>query len=186
MIRHRALTAIAAGALLTLPLAACDNTKPADPTPSATTTSAAPATSEAPAQETPQQRVEGYLRAYDAAAAEGWKDTSYNADYLTPELAQKADEEDSQNRDSGVAIQGERKLSNWTTPEETDTSAVVEFCEDTSGITATKDGQPTELGATGEGVGSYSLTRSSKESPWLISEMSYYEEGTTCASHFGS
>lgn len=70
--------------------------------------------------------------------------------------------------------------------EETDTSALVEFCEDTTGITATKDGKPYEVNNTGEGVGSFTLTRESTDRPWLISEKGYYEKGVTCASHFGS
>lgn len=70
--------------------------------------------------------------------------------------------------------------------EETDTSALVEFCEDTTGITATKDGKPYEVNNTGEGVGSFTLTRESTDRPWLISERGYYEEGVTCATHFGS
>lgn len=182
MIRQRALTAIATATLLALPLAACTNSgAEEDPT---TTTQAAPPTAE-PADATPQERVEAYLDASDAAAAEGWKDSSYTEEYLIPELAEKQRADDEERAATGAVITGERQLSDWTVVDETDTSATVEFCEDGSSMEATKDGEPYDISnQLGEYVGQYKLVRDSDSEPWMIEQKGYYEEGTTCAEHF--
>lgn len=136
--------------------------------------------------ETPETRIQSYFAAFDASAAKGWPDTAYNREFLTPDLAVKADADDKHNTESGAIITGERKLSEWTVLEEDDTHAVVEFCNDTRDQTATKDGQPVDISnaSDGEGVAKFTLARDSKDVLYLISEMGYYPEGTTCADHF--
>lgn len=184
MIRQRALTTIAMASLLALPLAACTSSNgEEDPTTTATSQEAPPTADAADA--TPQERVEAYFQETDAAAADGWKDNSYLDDYLVPELAEQVKEGNEENAATGAVITGERKLSDWTVTEETDTAATVEFCEDGSNIEATKDGEPVEISNTpGESVGQYKLVRESNDEPWMIEQQGYYEEGTTCAEHF--
>lgn len=184
MIRQRALSAIALATLLATPLAACTSSNgEEDPTTTATSQEAPPTAD--PADATPQERVEAYLGAADGAAAEGWKDTSYNDEYLVPELAEKSKAEDEENASSGAIITGERQLSDWSVVDETETTATVEFCEDGSNMKATKDGEPYEINnELGEYVGQYKVTRESGDEPWMIEQIGYYEEGTTCADHF--
>ncbi|MGP5008196.1 hypothetical protein ACTXJK_14995 [Brachybacterium tyrofermentans] len=183
MIRQRTLTAIATATLLALPLAACTDSG-AEEDPTTTTSQAAPPTAD-PADATPQERVEAYFQETDTAAADGWKDNSYLDDYLVPELAEQVREGNEENAATGAVITGERKLSDWTVTEETDTAATVEFCEDGSDIEATKDGEPVEISNTpGESVGQYKLVRESSDEPWMIEQQGYYEEGTTCDAHF--
>lgn len=182
MIRHRALTAIALATLVAAPLAACTGGGTDEDPTTATTSQAAPSAN--PADATPQERVEAYLKASDAAAAEGWKDSSYADTYLVPDVATKQKADDAERAKTGSIVTGDRKLSDWTVTEETDTTATVEFCEDTSGLSATKDGEPYEINNQGEGVGQYKLTRATTSDPWLIEQKGYYEEGTTCAEHF--
>lgn len=182
MIRHRALTAIALATLVAAPLAACTGGGTDEDPTTATTSQAAPSAN--PADATPQERVEAYLKASDAAAAEGWKDSSYSDEYLVPDLAAKVKDEDAKNAESGAVVGGDRKLSDWTVTEETDTTATVEFCDDTTGLSATKDGQPYQINNQSQSVGQYKLTRATASDPWLISQQGYYEEGTTCAEHF--
>lgn len=181
--RHRALTTIAATALLAVPLAACTNNNNGEEDPTTTSQQAPPAAD--PADATPQERIEAYLYAADDAAAEEWKDTSYADDYLVPELAEQGRAEDQENAETGAVITGERKLSDWTVVDETETTATVEFCDDTSDLEATKDGEPYEISNTpGESVGQYKLVRESESEPWMIEQQGYYEEGTTCDEHF--
>lgn len=183
MIRQRTLTAIATATLLALPLAACTDSG-AEEDPTSTTSQAAPPTAD-PADATPQERIEAYFEANDAAAAEGWPDPSYNDKYLVPDLAEQAKTEDQENAETGAIITGERKLSDWTVVDETETTATVEFCEDGSGVEATKNGEPYEINnSPGESVAQYELVRDSESEPWMIKQMGYYEEGTTCAEHF--
>ncbi|WP_062951378.1 hypothetical protein [Brachybacterium sp. sponge] len=181
MIRQRTLTAIAAAALLALPLAACtDSGAEEDPT----TTQDAPPTAD-PSDATPQERITASFEASDAAAANGWKDTSYVNDFFVPELAEKQRADDEERASSGAVITGDRALSDWTTVEETDTTAVVEFCDDTSALEATKDGEPVEItNQRGESVGRFTLVKESDSEPWMIKEQGYYDEGTTCDAHF--
>ncbi|GAA1490636.1 hypothetical protein [Brachybacterium sacelli] len=178
--RHRALSALAMASLVALLLAACSAGDEENPT-EAATQEAPP--SQDPADATPQERVEAYLDSFDAAAAHGWPDTSYNAEYLSPELAKKPDADDAKNKDSGVTFEGKRGLSQWTTVKEADTSTVVEFCQDTSKQRVIQGGK--DVGETeAADVGKFALTRSSPTEAWYISEMEFYPEGTTCADHF--
>lgn len=178
--RHRALTALAMASLVAFPLAACNGETEEKPT-EAATQEAPP--SQDPADATPQERVDAYLDAFDAAAAKGWEDTSYNSEYLTPDLAEQADSVDAENRDSGATIEGERELNNWTVREQDETSVVVEFCQDTSKQRIMRDGQD-EGEAEGLDVGKFTLTRDTADEPWLIAQKQFYPEGTTCAKHF--
>lgn len=178
-LRHRAAGALLLGALLTA--TGCtdtgsnaEETSQAAP-PSATSNASDGSTS-------PEDRVAGYFEAFDAAAEEGWQDTSYNAEYLTPELAEKADADDAENRDSGATIEGERQLSEWTVLEQEDTSVVVEFCNDTD-QRVMRDGEE-EREVDGAEVGRFTLTRDAADEPWLIAEIGFYPEETTCAEHF--
>lgn len=181
--RHRALTAIAMTTLIAVPLAACTSNGPEED-PTTTTTQEAPPAAD-PADATPQERVEAFLVASDDAAAEGWEDTAYTDEFLVPELAEQVKEEAAANAETGAVINGERELSEWTIVEETDTTATVEFCDDTSNLEATKDGEPYEItNTTGESVGQYTLVRQSEDEPWMIEQKGYYEEGTTCDTHF--
>lgn len=180
MIRQRTLSAIALATLLATPLAACtNNSEDPDPTAAPTTQEAPPADATTP----PEERVAEYLEAFDAAAEEGWQDTSYNAEYLTPELAEKADAADAENRDTGATIEGERHLSNWTVLEQEETSVVVEFCQDTSEQRVMRDGEDQGEAEAAE-VGRFTLTRESADDPWLIAEKGFYPKETTCADHF--
>lgn len=180
--RHRALTTIAAAALLALPLASC-NSEAEDPT-SSPTTQEDPPTAD-PADATPQERVEAYFDASDAAAADGWKDTSYVDDFLVPELAEKQKADDAERAESGAAITGERKLSDWTVTEEGDTATTVEFCDDGTGFEASKDGKPVDINnASLKVVGQFELVRESASEPWMIQQKGYYDEETTCDAHF--
>ncbi|CAM4178854.1 hypothetical protein M3A96_11540 [Helcobacillus massiliensis] len=186
MIRQRALTTIAMASLLALPLAACTSSNgEEDPTTTATSQEAPPTAD--PADATPQERITAYFNEADAAAAEGWPDSSYNDEYLVPELAEQVKTEDAENAETGAIITGERKLSDWTVVEEADTTATIEFCEDGTDMQATKDGEPYDISnEPGEpSVAQYKLVRDSAEGPWMIEQMGYYEEGTTCEAHFG-
>lgn len=184
--RHRALTALATASLVALPLAACTSSNGENEPTTATTTQEAPPAAD-PSDASPQERVEAYLEASDAAATEGWKDTTYADDYLVPELAEKQKADDEERAATGAVITGDRQLSEWTVVEETDTTATVEFCEDGSGMKATKEGEPYDISnELGEYVGQYKLTREAESEPWMIKQKGYYEEGTTCAEHFAS
>lgn len=182
MIRQRALSAIALAALLATPLAACtDSGAEEDPT---TTTQAAPPTAD-PADATPQERITTSFEASDAAAADGWKDTGYIDDFFVPELAEKQRIDDQERAESGAVITGETKLSHFNVVDESDTTAVVEFCQDSSGLEATKDGEPVEItNQRDESVGRFTLVRESDSEPWMIQEQGYYDEETTCNAHF--
>lgn len=184
MIRQRALTTIAMASLLALPLAACTSSNgEEDPTTTATSQEAPPTAN--PADATPQERVEAYFEASDAAAADGWKDTSYADDFLIPELAEKQKRDDADRAESGAVITGERELTNWTVTEEEDTTATVEFCDDGTGFEATKDGEPVEINnASLKVVGQFKLVRESSSEPWMIQQKGYYDEETTCDAHF--
>lgn len=179
-LRHRVAGALLLGALLTA--TGCTDTG----SNAEETSQAAPpsATSNASDGSTaPEDRVAGYFEAFDAAAEEGWQDTSYNAEYLTPDLAEKADAADAENRDTGATFEGERQLSDWTVLEQEETSVVVEFCNDASGMSVVRDG--VEEGAVeGREVGRFTLTRDAADGPWLIAEKGFYPEETTCADHF--
>lgn len=182
MIRQRTLTAIATATLLALPLAACTNGgAEEDPT---TTSQAAPPTAD-PADATPQERIEAYFEASDAAAADGWKDTSYADDFLVPELAEKQKTDDTERAESGAVITGERNLSDWTVTEEGDTSTTIEFCDDGTSFKATQNGEPVEINnASLKVVGQFKLIRESASEPWMIQQKGYYDEETTCDAHF--
>lgn len=184
MIRQRALTTIAMASLLALPLAACTSSNgEEDPTTTATSQEAPPTAD--PADATPQERITASFEASDAAAAKGWKDTSYIDDFFVPELAEKQRSDDEERADTGAVITGETKLSDWDVVEESDSTAVVEFCQDTSALEATKDGEPVEItNQRDESVGRFTLTRESDSEPWMIKEQGYYDEGTTCDAHF--
>lgn len=170
--------------LLALPLAACTSSNGEEDPTTGTTTQEAPPTAD-PADATPQERIEAYFEENDAAAAQGWPDPSYNDAYLVPDLAEQAKAEDQENAETGAIISGERKLSDWTVVDETATTATVEFCEDGSDVEATKDGEPYEINnSPGESVAQYKLVRESESAPWMIEQMGYYEEGTTCDEHF--
>lgn len=182
--RHRALTAIAAASLALIPLAGCTNTGEEGPTTSPTTQEAPPTAN--PTDATPQERIEASFDASDTAAADGWKDTSYIDEFFVPELAEKQRVDDEERAESGSVITGETELSDWDVVEESETVAVVEFCQDTSDLEATKDGEPVEISnQNGESVGRFTLVRESDSEPWMIQEQGYYEEGTTCDAHFG-
>lgn len=183
MIRQRTLTVIAMATLIAAPLAACTTNGTEEPTATPTTQEAPPSAN--PADATPQERVQAYFDASDAAAAEGWKDSSYADEYLVPEVAEKQKAEDETNTQTGAIITGDRKLSHWTVVEETDTNATIEFCDDTSELKASKDGEPYKISnAPGKLVAQYKLVRESTEEPWMIEQKGYYEEGTSCESHF--
>lgn len=140
----------------------------------------------AAAQEDPQQRITAYFHAADAAAADGWKDTGYIDEYLVPDLAQQVREGEVKNAQSGAVITGKRELSDWTTVSQTDTTATVEFCDDTTGLTATVNGSPAQGDdETGKVVGQFKLSRSTPADPWMISAKNYYPRDTTCVDHFG-
>lgn len=184
MIRQRALTTIAMASLLALPLAACTSSNGEENPTTTATSQEAPPTAD-PADATPQERVEASFEASDAAAADGWKDTSYIDDFFVPELAEKQRADDEERAETGAVITGDRVLSDWTTVEETDTTAVVEFCDDTSALEATKDGEPVEItNQRGESIGRFTLVKESDSEPWMIKEQGYYDEGTTCDAHF--
>ncbi|MBP2407307.1 hypothetical protein [Brachybacterium fresconis] len=184
MIRHRALTTIAMATLLAAPLAACTSNA-GEEGPTTTTTQEAPPTTD-PADATPRERIEASFDAANAAAADGWEDTSYIDEFYVPELAEKQRAVDAKNADTGAIITGETQFSHWTVVEETDTTAVVEFCQDSSQLKATKDGEPFEIeNQNGETVGRFTLVRESDDQPWMIQEQAYYEEGTKCSEHFG-
>ncbi|GEM_PF-3792763 len=184
MIRQRALSAIALAALLATPLAACtSNAGEEDPT-TTTTSQEAPPTAD-PVDATPQERVQASFVASDAAAADGWKDTSYIDDFFVPELAEKQRADDQERAESGAVITGETKLSHFEVVEESDTTAVVEFCQDSSALEATKDGEPVEItNQRDKSVGRFTLVRESDNEPWMIQEQGYYDEETTCSAHF--
>lgn len=179
-LRHRAAGALLLGALLTA--TGCTDTG----SNAEETSQAAPPSAPSNASDgstSPEDRVAGYFEAFDAAAEEGWQDTSYNAEYLTPDLAEKADAADAENRDSGATFEGERQLSDWTVLEQEETSVVVEFCQDTSEQRVMRDGED-QGEAEGAEVGRFTLTRESADDPWLIAEKGFYPEETTCAEHF--
>lgn len=182
MIRHRVLTTIALATLLAAPLAACTSNA-GEEGPTTTTTQEAPPTAD-PADATAQERLESYFEASDAAAAEGWEDSSYADEYLVPELAEKQQEIDAERAAEGTVITGERVLSDWTVVEETDTTATIEFCDDTTAWEATQEGEPVEITNKGVLVGKFKLVRDSETEPWLIETKAYYDEETTCDAHF--
>lgn len=184
MIRQRTLTAIATATLLALPLAACTSSNgEEDPTTTATSQQAPPTAD--PADATPQERITASFEASDAAAADGWKDTSYIDDFFVPELAEKQRADDEERAKTGAVITGETELSDWDVVEESDSTAVVEFCQDTSALEATKDGKPVEItNQRDESVGRFTLAKESDSEPWMIKEQGYYDEGTTCDAHF--
>ncbi|MGO2720756.1 MAG: hypothetical protein ACTIAR_10640 [Brachybacterium tyrofermentans] len=184
MIRQRALTTIAMASLLALPLTACtSNNGEEDPTTTATSQEAPPTAD--PADATPQERITASFEASDAAATDGWKDTSYIDEFFVPELAEKQRADDEERAETGAAITGETKLSDWDVVEESDTTVIVEFCQDTSALEATKDGEPVEItNQRDESVGRFTLTKESDSEPWMIEEQGYYDEGTTCDAHF--
>lgn len=184
MIRQRTLTTIALASLLALPLAACTSSNGEEgPTPTATSQEAPPTAD--PADATPQERITASFEASDAAAADGWKDTSYIDDFFVPELAEKQRADDEERAETGAVVTGETKLSRWDVVEETETTAVVEFCQDSSALKATKDGEPVEItNQRDESVGSFTLVKESDSEPWMIKEQGYYDEGTTCDAHF--
>ncbi|MFC5275944.1 hypothetical protein [Brachybacterium sacelli] len=167
--------------LVALPLTACGNETGGGPSEAVTHD---PSTSQDPADAAPQERIQGYFDAFDTAAAEGWLETSYNTEYLTPELAEQADTVDAQNRDSGATFEGERELSEWTVREQDEATVVVEFCQDTSNQRVMRDGHD-QGEAEGRDVGRFTLTRDSTDEPWLIAAKEFHPEGTTCADHFG-
>lgn len=179
---HRTLTAITTAALLVLPLAACEQTPADPPTTSANPQSDPPSAN--PADATPQQRIQAYFDAFDAAAATGWKDTSYADEYLVPEVAKQQKKDDKERATTGAIITGQRKLTDWTVTDENDTTATIEFCDNTDGQKATKDGKPATLSDQGDHVAQFKLKRSSTSEPWMITQLGYYKEGTTCAEHF--
>lgn len=182
--RHRITTALAATTLIALPLTACTDGGD-DPGGDFNQTEAPTAD---PADATPAERIEAYLEADDAAATEGWPDTSYVDKYLTSEAAERKHESIEQNVEIGGIITGERKVSDWTVVDESDTEATVEFCDDISEMTAEKDGEPIEAGnAKDEGsVGQFELVRESESEPWMIQEENYYGDDVTCDDHFES
>lgn len=138
-----------------------------------------------PNTQSPETRIEGHFAAFDASAAKGWPDTSYNTQYLAPELASKADGVDQANAATGETIVGERQLSEWTALEESDTQAVVEFCNGTANRKNMKDGKQVVVeDAPTESVGRFTLSMPGADQPYLISEMGYYPKGTTCVEHF--
>lgn len=181
MTRHHTLAGLATATLfLTLPLTACTTGATEDPT-----TSQAPPPTTDPADLTPQQRIEDSFEASDAAAAEGWTDLDYIDEYFTPELAEAVRAEEEEQAETGAIITGETKLSNFSTIESSETTAVVEFCQDNRDLEASRDGEPISIAnAQDESVAQFTLTRDNGDSPWLIEEQGYFEEGTTCGSHF--
>lgn len=186
MTRHHTLAGLATATLfLALPLAACTTGATEDPTTTPTTTSQAPPPTTDPADLTPQQRIKDYFEASDANSAAGWTDSSYVEEYLVPELADLQKESDAENAETGAVITGDRKLSHWTTVEETDTTTTIEFCDDISDREATLNGEPYEIdNAAEENVAQFTLVREDAESPWMIESKGYYEEGTSCSDHF--
>lgn len=183
--RHRALTTIAATALLAAPLAACTNNNNGEEDPTTTTSQQAPPAAD-PADATPQERIEASFEASDAAAADGWEDTSYIDKFFAPELAEEQRSDDEERAETGAVVTGTTGLSNWDVIEETDTTVVVDFCQDSSDLEATRDGEPVEISnQRDESVGRFTLVRDSEDEPWMIQEQGYYEEGTTCDAHFG-
>ncbi|MFC7458794.1 hypothetical protein ACFQS2_16505 [Brachybacterium sp. GCM10030267] len=184
--RHRPLATIAitAAGLSLLPLAACTTSNGDEDPTTPTTTHEAPPTAD-PADATPQERIAASFEASDAAAAEGWKDTSYIDDFFVPELAEKQRADDQERAESGAVVTGETKLSSWEVVEETDTTAVVEFCQDSGALEATKDGEPVEItNQREESVGRFTLVKESDSDPWMIEEQAYDDEGTTCDEYF--
>lgn len=181
--RHRALTALAMASLVALPLAACGDGSEENPN-EAATQEAPP--SQDPADATPQERIEASFVASDAAAAEGWEDTSYIDEFYVPALAERQRASDAGNAETGATVTGATEFSNWSVVDESVTTAVVEFCQNSTGLKATKNGDPVEIeNQNGETVGRFTLVRQSGEEPWMIQEQAYYEEGTQCATHFG-
>lgn len=176
--RHHTLTTIVAALLIATPLAACTNNQD-PPTADETTTHAAPPTKN-PADDTPQQRIEAYFKASDAAAANGWKDTSYSDEYLTPKVAKLNNKDDATNAKTGSRVTGDRKLTDWSVTKDEDTEAVVQFCDDTSDMKAEdKDGKPVKItNGTGESVAVYTLTREDTDQPWMISKTGYDKDAT--------
>lgn len=184
MIRQRALSAIALATLLATPLAACTSSNGEEDPTTTTTSQEAPPTADL-ADATPQERVTASFEASDAAAADGWKDTSYIDNFFVPELAEMQRADDQERAESGAVITGETKLSHFDVVEESDTTAVVEFCQDSSALEATKDGEPVEItNQRDESVGRFTLVRESDNEPWMIQEQGYYDEETTCSAHF--
>ena len=183
----RIITTIAATTLLALPLASCNNTTPKDPEYTTGQQQEDPPAAD-PADATPQERIQAYFDASDKAAAEGWKDNDYLSDYLVPELAEEQRKGDEKNAATGAIITGKRELTDWTVIDENDTTATIEFCNVTKDRKATKDGDPVKIRTAneeGESVAQFKLERSSASKPWMIQQQGYYEEGTTCAEHFG-
>ncbi|GAA1486363.1 hypothetical protein [Brachybacterium fresconis] len=180
--RHRALTALAMASLVAFPLAACGNEGEEKPT-EAATQEAPP--SQDPADATPQERIEAYFEASDAAAAEGWKDSSYADDYLVPELAEKQKADDAERAETGTVITGDRKLSEWKIVNESGTAAEIEFCDDATRLEASKAGKP--VGLSDESpklIAGFKLTRDPTSEPWMIQKKGYYDEGTSCEAYF--
>ncbi|GAA1485674.1 hypothetical protein [Brachybacterium fresconis] len=181
--RHRALTALAMTSLVALPLAACSGETEEKPT-EAAAQEALP--SPDPADATPQERIEAYFEASDAAAAEGWKDVSFHERYLVPELSEKAQADGKKRAESGATISGERRLTNWISVEQTDTGATVEFCDDTTELTATTNGETTDISNSGKLVAQFKLVRESESGIWLIEQKGYYDAAITCGAHFAN
>lgn len=183
-------TTIAAAALLAL--TACNpttNTNAGNNTQNTPATTA-PSTTNSdtnPATQTPEQRITGFFTALDASASKGWNDFSYASDFLTPEVAKAQIEGDKQDAKNKVVITGKRELTNMSTVEETDTQAVVEFCNDVTDLKATKNGKPVTISNSEPGVARFTLTRESNDKPWMISEQGYYDkkEVGSCAEYFG-
>ncbi|WP_058235211.1 hypothetical protein [Devriesea agamarum] len=172
-------------ALLSLALTtACASHTP-PPTPTHTTT--ASPTPKPIAQQNPKERVQNFFNAADQAAAHGWKDLRYNHEFLVPDVAAKSEEGDKDNAATGAIITGPRHLTDWTTINTTSTTSIIEFCNNIRDQKASKDGHPVKIKnlGIGEWVGRFTLTRRDDKSPWMIKEMGYYPEGTTCAQHFG-
>ncbi|GAA1490638.1 hypothetical protein [Brachybacterium sacelli] len=179
--RHRALTALAMASLVALPLAACSDGSEENPT-EAATQEAPP--SQDPADATPQERVEAYFDAFDAAAAEGWKDSNYADEYLAPELAETQKADDAKRADSQAIITGERKLSDWTSVNDSGNTVIIEFCNDPSAQEASVGGEPARIPNNNESVATFTLSRDSESDPWMIALKEYKYEGTACAEHF--
>lgn len=183
-------TTIAAAALLAL--TACNpttNTNAGNNTQNTPATTA-PSTTNSdtnPATQNPEQRIRAYFQASDKAAANGWKDSTYATEYLTPEIAKAEKADDAERAKSGAKTSGERELTQFSLVEESNKKTVIEFCSDTTKIKATKDGKPVKVNNNTESVARFTLTRESASKPWMISEKGWYDkkEVGSCAEYFG-
>lgn len=185
----RTACTLAAAALVTL--TACNpttNNNNANPTPTTTIpTNASDSNTPNPATQTPEQRIRAYFQASDKAAANGWKDSTYATEYLTPEIAKAEKADDAERAKSGAKTSGERELTQFSLVEESNKKTVIEFCSDTTKIKATIDGKPVKVNNNTESVARFTLTRESASKPWMISEKGWYEkkEVGSCAEYFG-